>query len=143
MRIKLLCICFIYFQLGFSLSQLHSRIPNSILNTNKIVHHTNTSFSGVIKTKHTKHLHVTIFTPPYTLKLLPNPAKNEVQLNFSTNTASFNIKIIDALGRTIKLIHHIKTGHVINTSHFTDGIYFVSAYSSNKALLTKKLIINH
>ncbi|MEP5338360.1 MAG: PQQ-dependent sugar dehydrogenase [Algibacter sp.] len=78
------------------------------------------------------------------LSLLPNPAKNEVKLNLGLDSSSFNIKIIDALGRTIKNKINIKSGYTLNTTHFLDGVYFVSAYNKiNKTVITKKLIIQH
>lgn len=90
-------------------------------------------------------------TPPYSfyniisnLVLVPNPAKNEVKLNFSVKNTTLNFKITDALGRIIKKIDNIRSGYILNTTNFLDGVYFVSAYNNtNKIEITKKLIIQH
>lgn len=92
-----------------------------------------------------------ITTPPFSfyntitgLVLAPNPAKNEVKLSFSVKNATLNFKIIDALGRIIKRVDNIRSGYTLNTTHFLDGVYFVSAYNNtNKIEITKKLIIQH
>lgn len=78
------------------------------------------------------------------LTLLPNPAKNELKLSFNQGNSIFNIKIIDALGRTIKNLDNMKSSYILNTSSFLDGVYFISAYNTiNKVVITKKLIIQH
>jgi hypothetical protein len=77
--------------------------------------------------------------------LIPNPATNNVKLNFNTVKESFvDLQIFDLHGRMVEQINNILNNHILNISDFTNGLYFLKINNeNNKETETKKLIIAH
>ncbi|MFG6687654.1 PQQ-dependent sugar dehydrogenase [Mariniflexile sp. HNIBRBA6329] len=74
--------------------------------------------------------------------LVPNPASTVVKLSFNSKfKSSLDVVIIDSYGRTIKEIKKIPNNYLIDTSKFSNGVYFISVLDNDKKVLTKKVII--
>ena len=82
---------------------------------------------------------------PQLLTLYPNPAKDEVTLQFSNTTSSdmVSIAIIDLLGRTMLQQNlSLQNGkYIISTNVLQDGIYTCKVFANGSLLDTKKLVI--
>ena len=82
------------------------------------------------------------------LKLHPNPARNELSLQFSTDFQSnFHIKISDELGKTVQqheLGNIFRGNHEksIDLSKLTNGYYLITLISENGPFMSKKFIKN-
>jgi len=76
----------------------------------------------------------------------PNPANAFVSIKYSVNDYSQKGKIVfyDMLGKSVKeVILQDKQGNVkINVSDLNSGVYFYTFVVNEKAILTKKLVIN-
>ena len=75
----------------------------------------------------------------------PNPAKNQITVDFSsTNNKSSNLIISDILGKTVKEFSVNSSNGInridINLNNLNDGIYFIN-FSNNEIKSTKKLVI--
>ena len=75
----------------------------------------------------------------------PNPAKNQITVDFSsTNNISSNLIISDILGKTVKEFSVNSSNGInridINLNNLNDGIYFIN-FSNNDIKSTKKLVI--
>ena len=75
----------------------------------------------------------------------PNPAKNQISVDFSSsNNRSSNLIISDILGKTVKEFSVNSSNDInrleINLNNLNDGIYFVN-FSNNDIKSTKKLVI--
>ena len=75
----------------------------------------------------------------------PNPAKNQITVDFSsTNNKSSNLIISDLLGKTVKEFSVNSSNGInrleINLNNLNDGIYFIN-FSNNDIKSTKKLVI--
>lgn len=77
------------------------------------------------------------------LNLYPNPAKNI--LNFTINNLSSqsnNIKILNAVGKTIYLGSATQSMNGIDISQYSTGVYFIQLIDNNtKQYTTKKFVI--
>jgi hypothetical protein len=75
------------------------------------------------------------------LKIWPNPAKEQITLEFETNIEEdIEFRLTDALGRTL-LIHQIDSGNTlynINLPNLYDGIYYASISNKN---IKKNIVI--
>lgn len=77
-----------------------------------------------------------------TISIIPNPASNEIRLSFNANFKdTLDVVIVDAYGRKIKEIQKITNNYSVDTSKFSNGIYFVSLLDGDKKMMTKKIII--
>ena len=81
------------------------------------------------------------------IELYPNPAQNEVNLNFVTqnNDDNFSIKVFDVVGKEIKSIHNgtLTSGEhhfLINTQNYQTGVYFISLNNGVNSRLQKLII---
>lgn len=75
----------------------------------------------------------------------PNPAKNQITVDFSsTNNKSSNLIISDLLGKTVKECSVNSSNGInridINLNNLNDGVYFIN-FSNNDIKSTKKLVI--
>lgn len=81
------------------------------------------------------------------LNMSPNPASTQSTIDYSVSDASGNLTLVvkNLLGAVIYTTDLSSTlGKTsINTSDYTDGIYFVSILSDNRPMNTKKLIVRH
>jgi len=77
------------------------------------------------------------------IKVYPNPANNVIEFNVPSSFASFKITVTDFLGQ---LIYTGETSpgqkSILNTSTWSDGVYFIVAHSST-SIFTGKAIIRH
>lgn len=83
---------------------------------------------------------------PNKLNVSPNPASNQVNVDYAFNNSSNNsIVVKNLIGATVYSSDGVSSSgkHSINTTDFTDGIYFVTFLSNTVPQSTKKLIIKH
>jgi hypothetical protein len=77
----------------------------------------------------------------------PNPASNQTTVDYCITTANGNLTLIikNLLGAVVYSSDLSGTAGrtSINTSDFTDGIYFISILSNNRPLNSKKLVVRH
>lgn len=79
--------------------------------------------------------------------LFPNPANEQVNINFEVANVSSSRTIIvyDVLGNKVaEYALGGNTGRIAaDVSNLNNGFYFFSLIENNKAILTKKLMVNH
>ena len=76
--------------------------------------------------------------------IFPNPAQNELNITIhDTQSATYNIIISDVYGKKCSHISNLKSqiSNLIDISHLSAGIYFVTLYSETNAAVTKRLVI--
>jgi hypothetical protein len=80
-------------------------------------------------------------TPKF--KLFPNPASNEVTLEFQDRMAGSTLEVTDSLGQLVKTkkLRSNKSSYVIDISDLAPGKYFVGVISDNKSYNAMPLII--
>lgn len=75
-----------------------------------------------------------------TLSIYPNPASNNITINFTSTSKNNSIKIYDATGRLIKNMGNIKSGeNTINISELENGLYLLNYHDGNNPS-TKRFI---
>jgi len=83
----------------------------------------------------------------YLSPVYPNPANNEVNLDFTFDQKNSAVKFVlyNLFGENVKDIEISElTGSLkLNTSDLTEGIYFYSLVINNEPTLTQKLVIQH
>lgn len=72
----------------------------------------------------------------------PNPVKNNLFLQ-AENADGMTVKIIDMLGNVVYSGVLNNETSKVDVSEFRNGIYFVKLNNKSKAVVTKKIIINH
>jgi hypothetical protein len=77
--------------------------------------------------------------PVTSLVVSPNPAVNQVTLQYGQRNSFFDVKIRDVNGVVVYAASHIETGQPININHLRSGIYFITI-NAGKETITKKLI---
>lgn len=83
--------------------------------------------------------------PEVSASAYPNPATNNVTIDLANITERSTLRITDALGQTVKTVQ-VNAGETnvrISTADLRSGIYFYSVINNNKAVLTRRLIVNH
>lgn len=77
-----------------------------------------------------------------TIRLYPNPANKEINIESTDNKNILSVEIMDIDGRCLKLtdVNYVKTK--IDVSNLSSGIYFARIVFSDKTYLTSKFIIN-
>ena len=76
----------------------------------------------------------------YSFKLFPNPTKGI--LFYETNIELDQIWIRDIGGKLLKTILVSKeSSKKIDIEEFSNGIYFICAYSKNQELITQKIVL--
>jgi hypothetical protein len=73
------------------------------------------------------------------LVVSPNPAANQVKLQYGKRNSFFDVKIRDVNGTVVYTASHIQTGQQINIASLTSGLYFITI-NTGKQTITKKLI---
>jgi hypothetical protein len=73
------------------------------------------------------------------LVVSPNPAANQVKLQYGKRNSFFDVKIRDVNGVVVYTASHIQTGQQINIARLTSGLYFITI-NTGKQTITKKLI---
>lgn len=75
-----------------------------------------------------------------TLSIYPNPAINNITINFTSTSKNISIKIFDATGRLIKNMENVKSGeNTINISELENGLYLLNLQDGNNSI-TKRFI---
>lgn len=80
-----------------------------------------------------------IESPEIALKLYPNPAKDQVQVDWEGEQSRINVKILDQSGRWIQMDSVEKKG-TLRIDSLVPGIYFLRTVIDNR-LLTKTFVI--
>lgn len=81
-----------------------------------------------------------------TVAVKPNPCNNYFDIQLPENIKTeLNIQLINTFGKVVllKKAELSEKEISINTSSFSNGLYILNIYSSNKNLLSNKIIINH
>ena len=84
--------------------------------------------------------------PLTTVTLKPNPCNNYFDIILPENLKTeLNIQLINTFGKVVllKKAEQPEKELRINTSSFSNGLYILNIYSSNKNYFSKKIIINH
>ena len=75
-----------------------------------------------------------------TLSIYPNPASENITINFSSTSKHISIKIYDATGRLVKNIENVKSGeNTINISELESGLYLINV-NDGKSSVTKRFV---
>jgi hypothetical protein len=83
---------------------------------------------------------VTINEEKTSYKIYPNPAKNEIFIEFSENLNISSIEVSDVTGKIIYKNMNLKSNlYNLNTSQLNSGIYFIKLIGQN--IITEKLVI--
>jgi hypothetical protein len=69
----------------------------------------------------------------------PNPAVNQVKLQYGKRGSYFDVKITAVNGAIVYTASHIQTGQQINVASLKAGLYFITIYTG-KEIITKRLI---
>jgi hypothetical protein len=77
--------------------------------------------------------------PVTSLVVSPNPAANQVKLQYGKRNSFFDVTIRDVNGVVVYTASHIQTGQQINITSLTSGLYFITI-NTGKETITKKLI---
>lgn len=93
----------------------------------------------IVKLNGSKELGTTESNSPQKLEIYPNPAKDIVYINHLPKESA--VTIFDAAGRKIFSKKYSEPNISINTSAFTNGMYIVQIDSTEKNILSEKLII--
>lgn len=74
----------------------------------------------------------------------PNPASSQITFDYVVGQNEGNIIITDLTGKVVRtsILPANSTKHVVDLNGLTEGIYIYSFYSKNKAIATKKFLIN-
>src|SRR5690606_38663680 len=73
------------------------------------------------------------------IKIYPNPVKNELHINLNTNFET-TVEIYNVLGRKM-LNQTIQNSEIISTENLSSGVYILKLTQGNQTM-TKKLIKN-
>ncbi|THU38190.1 T9SS type A sorting domain-containing protein [Niastella caeni] len=73
------------------------------------------------------------------LVVSPNPAANQVTLQFGKHNSHFDVKIRDVNGVVVYTASHVQSGQQINIANLSSGLYFITI-NTGKQTITKKLI---
>lgn len=85
-----------------------------------------------------------ITTTPKLNSLFPNPANNNVTVNFALNAGQASIEVKNVLGQVQKITPVVAGSKStnLNVSDLPSGIYFVSLKSNGNIIDTKRLVVN-
>lgn len=76
------------------------------------------------------------------ISIYPNPAKTQITIENSSDTAIHSIQLFDVTGKLLYSENNInRTSKIINTSNFTSGLYIVVAEDLSGNEFKSKLII--
>lgn len=74
------------------------------------------------------------------LSIYPNPASENININFTSTSKNISIKIFDATGRLIKNMENVRSGeNTINVSELESGLYLINA-NDGKSSVTKRFV---
>ncbi len=75
--------------------------------------------------------------------LFPNPASESVNIKLPSNQNECSLKVYDAFGNIKYNESKIQNIHNVNTTDFSNGVYYFILQRNNKTIFNKKIIINH
>lgn len=108
--------------------------------------HNEPNNTSIIVKYHVEPASVSNYTQnPYKLNVSPNPASNQINIDYAFNSSNNTIVIKNLIGGTVYTSNPLNSSGKlsINTTDYTDGIYFATFLSNNVPQSTKKLIIKH
>ena len=74
------------------------------------------------------------------LFIYPNPASENITINFTSTSKNISIKIFDATGRLVKNMENVKSGeNIINVSELENGLYLINV-NDGKSSVTKRFV---
>ena len=74
------------------------------------------------------------------LSIYPNPAFENITINFSSTSKNISIKIFDTTGRLVRNIENVKSGeNSINISELENGLYLLNLRDGNNSV-TRRFI---
>ena len=74
------------------------------------------------------------------LSIYPNPASENITINFSSTSKNISIKIFDATGRLVKNMENLKSGeNTINVSELENGLYLINV-NDGRSSVTKRFV---
>ena len=76
-----------------------------------------------------------------TLKLVPNPTKNTVQVNWDSNDQALSYRLTDTFGKIIIDNQRIEKNGIISLTNLDEGLYFIS-FTADNATKTIKVLKN-
>ena len=78
------------------------------------------------------------------LIVYPNPAKEKITIQMTTSNFIKDIKLIDMLGRTIKVEHFTSSNlsETLQLKEVTNGTYFIEVTTDSNKKEIKKIIVN-
>jgi hypothetical protein len=81
----------------------------------------------------------------FSFKLFPNPAHSEVNIAFTENLTDVRICIYDYTGKYIKkrVSSSFASNLLIDVRDLENGLYFLSIFSGERYVQTKKLVVVH
>jgi len=74
-------------------------------------------------------------------KIIPNPARGKVNIQFSSPVGNYSLYLADSLGKILAAKESTAQREEININHFSPGIYFIIIKEGN-AIHQAKFIIN-
>lgn len=74
-------------------------------------------------------------------KLFPNPASNELVIQFENMPSGVQIEVVDLNGKTVLSKQTVESSLLVLPLDLTNGIYFVNLKTDNGSLSTEKLVI--
>ena len=81
-------------------------------------------------------------TEQKSIKIYPNPAKDNINIYVGENVNTSHINIIDATGRVIKDINTNNHQTTVKSSQFANGLYIVQLIENDKVIKSAAFIIN-
>jgi len=74
------------------------------------------------------------------LSIYPNPASDNITINFTSTSKNASIKIYDARGRLVKNIENVKSGeNMISLNELGNGLYLINV-GDGKSSVTKRFV---
>ena len=84
---------------------------------------------------------ITEQTANSTMVIAPNPFNSQTAINFNEEQNNTTIKIIDVIGKEIKVINFTGNQLILEKSEMHSGIYIVQIIDENKKVMSRKIII--
>lgn len=74
------------------------------------------------------------------LSIYPNPASENITINFISSSKNTSVKIYDARGRMVKNMENVKSGETtLNVSELESGLYLINV-NNGKSSVTKRFV---
>lgn len=81
---------------------------------------------------------------PSGMHVYPNPANSDLKIELALEESqSATVTILDATGKEVYSAVSAQTSFLIETTEFSEGLYFVSVFVEGEKVDTKKVIVKH